>query len=65
MYSAWITLKKPPVTEKSVASFTDQREYHQILLVLFREILGQGMSPVPRYSGEQCNMQDYMVSVNI
>ena len=27
MYSMWIALKKPPVTEKSVASFTDQREY--------------------------------------
>ena len=27
MYSMWIAPKKPPVAEKSVASFMDQREY--------------------------------------
>ena len=27
MYSTWITLPKPPVAEKSVASIMDQREY--------------------------------------
>ena len=27
MYSTWIALPKPRVAEKSVASFTDQREY--------------------------------------
>ena len=26
MYSMWITLPKPPVAEKSVASYMDQRE---------------------------------------
>ena len=28
MYSTWITLPKPQVAEKSVASFTDQRDYN-------------------------------------
>ena len=33
-YSTWIALKKPPVTEKSVASFMDQREYNNSSCVL-------------------------------
>ena len=35
----WITLPKPPVAEKSVASFTDQREYYTSIYIFYRSIL--------------------------
>ena len=33
-YSMWITLPKPLVTEKSVVSITDKREYYVLYILL-------------------------------